>query len=120
VVKEVCIVILFNIFTGAKPLQAFNLCQQVGQFHGRVRLTDGIIFLGTPHKGSPLATKVISFLRMVGYRREVEPFFDALQQDSPMLAEIHNQFLKFAENLSYVVSFYETLRTGSWPLSAVR
>jgi hypothetical protein len=77
------------------------------------------MFLGTPHRGSSLAGKAVFLLKASGFRRQTESYIRVLRQDSEVLQTIHSTFLHGARNL-FITSCYETLRTGTWPLSTVR
>lgn len=89
------------------------------QFSGRVNDSSGIVFLGTPHRGASLAGKAVFLLKATGFRRQTESYVTILRKNSELLQAINSTFLHRAKHL-FITSCYETLRTGRWPLSAVR
>ena len=58
-----------------------------------VRLTRGIVFLGTPHHGSGLARWAEKVAGLVGVMKETNPeILGVLRQDSEVLARIQDAF----------------------------
>ncbi|KAF8426994.1 hypothetical protein EV426DRAFT_636094 [Tirmania nivea] len=77
----------------------------------------GILFLGTPHNGSSLASlgKVISnVLSTVSPLHPARALITALQQDSKVLFEITQDFVKVARTI-HLVSFFEMKMTPIAP-----
>ncbi|KAK2017514.1 hypothetical protein LZ32DRAFT_511132, partial [Colletotrichum eremochloae] len=67
-----------------------------------------MLFLGTPHQGSALATTLAWCFETSG--RGAEPFVSELQHNSPTLEECNKKFCAVAARLQ-ITSFYETLKT---------
>lgn len=73
----------------------------------------GIVFLGTPHQGSPvadIASTAIDILKITTITGRTDIFVKALKGGSPELLELIDQF----RNLNHlkVISIYETERTN--------
>lgn len=70
--------------------------------------TKAVVFYSTPHKGSALATMPRAAAAVLWPSSDVRQ----LQENSPVLLEIHNAFIKFADIFGWeTISFAETLPT---------
>ncbi|XP_047524740.1 protein SERAC1 [Pieris napi] len=70
--------------------------------------TKAIFFYSTPHKGSALATMPRAAAAVLWPSQDVKQ----LQENSPLLLDIHKDFIKCAERYSWeTISFAETLPT---------
>ncbi|XP_041987301.1 protein SERAC1 [Aricia agestis] len=70
--------------------------------------TKAIVFYSTPHKGSSLASMPRAASAILWPSKDVKQ----LRENSPMLLEMHNSFIKIADKLQWeTISFAETLPT---------
>ena len=70
--------------------------------------TKAVLFYSTPHRGSSLATMPRAAAAILWPSHDVKQ----LQENSPMLIEMHNLFIKFADLYKWeTISFAETLPT---------
>ncbi|XP_032527579.1 protein SERAC1 [Danaus plexippus] len=75
-----------------------NLCQK----------TKAVLFYSTPHKGSALATMPRAAAAILWPSQDVKQ----LQENSPVLLKMHNEFIKFADLFNWeTISFAETQPT---------
>ncbi|KAI0910196.1 hypothetical protein F4823DRAFT_379641 [Ustulina deusta] len=70
----------------------------------------GIVFLGTPHKGSHLAQTLNSILRVTPLGN-AKQYTAGLERNSGSLQDINEQFRNMCSDI-HLVSFYESLKTG--------
>jgi hypothetical protein len=75
--------------------------------------TYGIVFLGTPHRGSNLAGILNNILR-TSPNTSTKVFVSELEKGSTSLADINEQFRHVCGDLA-LVSFHETLKTTLGP-----
>ena len=72
----------------------------------------GILFFGTPHRGSNLATFAEVFIRIpkkIVIRTESSPFLESLSKGAEYLEKLNEDFKRHHEIRPYeIVSFYET------------
>ncbi|CAK1554783.1 unnamed protein product [Leptosia nina] len=70
--------------------------------------TKAIVFYSTPHRGSALATMPRAAAAILWPSQDVQQ----LQENSPSLLKIHQEFIKYAERYGWeTISFAETLPT---------
>ncbi|KAH8655291.1 hypothetical protein BX600DRAFT_515123 [Xylariales sp. PMI_506] len=111
---NVSVLFVAHSMGGLVVKKAFNLSRKNPQFFGYIGPTDGIIFMGTPHKGSIVANKAIwrlKVLRAALLTRDVEQYIEELRPNAPALREINQQFADYVKNLPYIGSCFETIKT---------
>ncbi|PGH02303.1 hypothetical protein GX51_04744 [Blastomyces parvus] len=79
------------------------------RYSDMISQTHGIVFLGTPHRGSSFAPILNKILRMVPTIRS-KVYVNELEKSSTSINDINEQFRNVCGDLE-LVSFYETLRT---------
>jgi hypothetical protein len=90
---------------------AYILSRQSEQYsHLRANL-HGVLFLATPHRGSPLAVTLSRIFDVM--LRKSNPFVRDLVPGSEATEFINEHFLQYSESFQ-MYSFYET-RPTSWP-----
>jgi hypothetical protein len=75
--------------------------------------TYGIVFLGTPHRGSGFANTLNNILR-ASPTAGTKIYINELEKGSGTLEDINEQFKNICGDLR-LVSFYETLKTTVTP-----
>ncbi len=106
------------------PLQALVLANSdPATYENFIRLTAGVVFLGTPHRGSAtqsLGVLVTKCAMALGFQAETT-LLDILHEDSVVLHELVHNFSKIVGRQSIPVKFffelYETPlgRRVPWP-----
>jgi hypothetical protein len=94
-------------------IQAYVIGKTDDQYSDMISQTYGIVFLGTPHRGSGLARMLNNILRAspsVG----TKVYVNELEKGSTSLEDINEQFRNVCGNL-VLVSFHETLKTTVAP-----
>ena len=88
------------VLTCSQALRRSEACRQ------RTRL---VIFLGTPHRGSPWASwgEIASNLARVALQDSHKKIVETLEVDSEVLDNIHEQFIEVLPNHIYIHSFQE-------------
>jgi len=104
--------------TNSREVQAFILGQNDAHYKDIVQSVSGIIFLGTPHRGSNLAQVMNRVLQASVFNHSAKEYITELQRNSPTLQEINDQFRNIATDLS-IVSFFETRPTTVGPRKMV-
>ena len=74
--------------------------------------TFGIIFLGTPHRGSPQANmgQIIANLAKIAFKKPQTQLLEILEKDSPELDDLSEEFSNLHSALR-IVSCYEQKET---------
>ncbi|XMA09563.1 hypothetical protein WAI453_002354 [Rhynchosporium graminicola] len=80
------------------------------QFAGMMKQTYGIVFLGTPHRGSNLAVTLNNILR-ASPALSAKIYINEIDKDSTTISDINEQFRNICGGLN-LVSFHETLETS--------
>jgi hypothetical protein len=83
----------------------------LGEIYAR---TVGVIFLGTPHRGSSKETlgEVVANVALLSFRRPNKQLLRTLKPDSHILENQRDQFTTISSNLS-IVCIREELPTGA-------
>jgi hypothetical protein len=80
------------------------------QFADMISQTYGIVFLGTPHRGSNLSSTLNNILR-ASPSPNTKVYVNELERGSTSLSDINEQFRNMCGGLT-LVSFHETLNTS--------
>lgn len=108
-----------SVSTGIQSLilrQALFGARIEAQYHSLFQNTLGIIFLGTPHRGSEIASygNILANIAAAVMRKPSSRLTDALQTNSPELLQLTSEFRHQLPNYQ-VVSFYERKPTKPFP-----
>ncbi|KAI7777971.1 hypothetical protein LA080_002883 [Diaporthe eres] len=115
--RELLFGMKFGTDEHSKPLDiggAFILGQNDAHYKDIVQSVSGIIFLGTPHRGSNLAQVLNRVLQASVFNHSAKEYITELQRNSLTLQDINDQFRNIATDLS-IVSFFETRPTTVGP-----
>lgn len=104
------IIFVAHSMGGLVVKKAFLLGKQDVQFAELVSKVYGIMFLGTPHRGSQLATTLNSILSSSPIGPPPKTYIADIQVQSNTLQEINEQFRHCYHDLE-IVSFFETKKT---------
>ncbi|KAG8158557.1 hypothetical protein KVR01_011679 [Diaporthe batatas] len=113
-IGHVPIIFVVRSMGGLVVKKAFILGQNDAQFKDIIQSISGIIFLGTPHRGSNLAQVLNRVLQASVFNHSAKEYITELQRNSSTLQDINDQFRNFAADLS-IVSFFETRPTAVGP-----
>lgn len=94
-------------------LQAYIVGKTDEQFADMISQTYGIVFLGTPHRGSNLAAILNNMLR-ASLTLSAKVYVNELEKGSTSISDINEQFRNMCGDLA-LVSFHETLKTRIGP-----
>ncbi|KAK4108013.1 hypothetical protein N656DRAFT_448755 [Canariomyces notabilis] len=67
----------------------------------------GVVFMGTPHLGSPVATALNLLVRVPGIAKKLRSNVALLADHSPELDRLCKRFVEQAADLKFILSFYE-------------
>ncbi|KAI0813459.1 hypothetical protein GGR55DRAFT_677101 [Xylaria sp. FL0064] len=89
-----------------------NRFPQLAQIY---RSTVGVVFMGTPHRGSSLETygEIVVKIAKLSGRRPNAQLLQTLRPDSHILEKLRNDFTTISNNM-VVMCFYEELPTTKW------
>ncbi|TGJ76415.1 hypothetical protein E0Z10_g10893 [Xylaria hypoxylon] len=90
--------------------QAFILGKHDSQFSDMISNVGGVVFLGTPHKGTHLAQTLNSILRVTPLGN-AKQYVTELERNSGSIQDINEQFRNMCSDI-HLVSFYESLKTN--------
>ncbi|KAI0490672.1 hypothetical protein F4859DRAFT_520389 [Xylaria cf. heliscus] len=90
--------------------KAFILGKHDSQFSDMIANVGGVVFLGTPHKGTHLAHTLNSILRITPLTN-AKRYVAELERNSGALQDINEQFRNMCSDI-HLVSFYESLKTN--------
>ncbi|KAJ5958775.1 NACHT and WD domain protein [Penicillium vulpinum] len=93
--------------------KAYIIGKTDDQYSDMISQTYGIVFLGTPHRGSNLAHILNNVLRTIPIT-STKIYVSELERGSTSLADINEQFRNMCGDLE-LVSFHETLKTTLGP-----
>jgi hypothetical protein len=94
-------------------LQAYIVGKTDKQFADVISQTYGIVFLGTPHRGSNLAATLNNMLR-ASLILSAKVYVNELEKGSTSISDINEQFRNMCGDVA-LVSFHETLKTRIGP-----
>lgn len=97
--------------------QAYIVGKTDEYFADMMSQTYGIVFLGTPHRGSNLASTLNNILR-ASPSLSAKIYVTELEKGSTTLRDINEQFRNMCGNLA-LVSFHETLKTSIGPSKTI-
>lgn len=94
--------------------KAYILGQNDPQYIDLIQSIRSIVFLSTPHRGTHLAKILNKILSVSILNRSPKQYVTDLEQNSPTLQDINDQFRNLAPKLQ-IVSMYETQPTSVGP-----
>ncbi|KAI0107446.1 hypothetical protein GGR51DRAFT_570813 [Nemania sp. FL0031] len=104
------IIFIVHSMGGLVFKKAFILGKHDSRFSDIIANVGGVVFLGTPHKGTHLAQTLNSILRIIPLGN-TKQYVAELERNSGSLQDINEQFRNMCGDI-HLVSFYESLRTN--------
>jgi len=98
-------------------MEAYVIGKTDDQYINMMAQTYGIVFLGTPHRGSGFAQTLNNILRATP-NTGTKFYLNELEKGSTTLQDINEQFRNVCGELA-LVSFHETLKTSIGPTKAM-
>lgn len=108
------IILVAHSMGGLVAKKAYLLGKQDEQFSKLVANIHGIMFLGTPHRGSQYASMLHNIMSAAPLGPPPKAYIGELQVQSNVLQEINDQFRHQYGDLE-LVSYFETLKTSFGP-----
>ena len=113
-IGQLPIIFVAHSMGGLVVKKALILGQYDQHYKSTVQATRAVLFLSTPHRGTNLALLLNRILMVSIFGHSAKQYISELENNSPALQDINEQFRSFAPRLT-IFSFFETFETSVGP-----